>query len=391
MRTSLVKRLQLLAHELSGSFGDLGTFLPLVLGAIAVAGCSPGAIFTLFGLFYLATGSFYRVPVPVQPMKVAAAAVLTGVVTPAELSGATLVIGLLLLALSLTGAAEMLARMIPSSVVTGLQAGLGIMLGLLGAKLIAGEPLIGLVTLAVMAPFGFNRLLPQALVGLLVGAALEWGMHGVPPLPVCIPLLQLPQPALPGWADIWHGTLRIGLPQLSLTLVNSVIITTALAGKLFPGNRAVTPQRLTLTMGVANCVSGVLGGFPMCHGAGGLAGHYRFGARTGLPALLLGSVLLLIGILFADAGGRLLALVPTASLGALLFWSSLEMVRSGKRPATSNELLFVALVAVLTIWTNAALALLGGVLLDRVRMFRRSGNDPRASTEGNDDFRQLCE
>src|SRR5512138_2270609 len=358
---------QKIAHEVSGSLGDLGTFLPLVLGGIAVAGCNPGTVFSLFGLFYLATGLVYRLPVPVQPMKVAAAALLTGTVTTAELSGATLVIGVILLLFSLSGITERLARWIPAPAVTGIQTGLGIMLGFLGLQLVFREPLIGLATLVVMVPLGFNRLLPQALVGLLVGLLLTWEVDGVPLLPACTLHLQLPSLAVPGWNDVWRGTIRIGLPQLSLTLINSVIITSLLAGRFFPENERTTPRRLTLTMGIANCISGFMGGIPMCHGAGGLASHYRFGARTGLAPVLLGTGLLLIGTLFADFGARLLALVPMASLGALLFWSSLEMVRCGKKPVNAGEFLLVALAAVLTIWGNAAIALLAGLIIDRLR------------------------
>jgi MFS superfamily sulfate permease-like transporter len=356
-----------LAHELSGALGDLGTFLPLVLGILAVAGYDPASIFTLFGLFYLATAALFRIPVSVQPMKIAAAAVLTGAVTPAELSGATLFMGGALLLLGLTGAAGRLADLVPRPVSNGILSGLGILLGLLGVRLVAREPLIGLITLAAMIPLGFNRLLPQALTGLLIGVSLKWATAGIPVLPACSAMIHLPKAALPAWDDIWRGTIQIGLPQLSLTLVNAVIVTASLAERLFPHNRRVTPRRLTLSMGVANCLSALLGGFPMCHGAGGLAGHYHFGARTSLPALLLGSGLLTMGLFFADYGGRLLALVPLASLGALLFWSSVEMVRSGGKPGNRGELATMTLTALLTIWGNAAMALVGGIVFERLR------------------------
>ncbi len=367
MRGGPLERLRLLAHELSGTLGDLGTFLPLVLGVLAVAGYDPASIFTLFGLYYLATALLFRMPMPVQPMKVAAAAVLTGSATPGQLSGATLFMGGVLLLLSQTGAAERLADLVPHPVSNGIMAGLGVLLGILGLRLVAGEPLIGLVTLVAMVPLGFNRLLPQALIGLLVGVGLKWATSGIPALPACDALLHLPHLTLPAWGDIWRGTLGIGLPQLSLTLVNAVIVTAALAKRLFPDNRRATPRRLTLSMGIANCFSALLGGFPMCHGAGGLAGHYHFGARTPLPALLLGSGLLTLGLFFGDYGGKLLTLIPLASLGALLFWSSVEMVRGCGKPGDRGERATVALTAALTIWGNAAMALVGGVVFDRLR------------------------
>lgn len=385
MRGGPLERLRLLARELSGALGDLGTFLPLVLGILAVAGYDPASILSLFGLYYLATAALFRMPMPVQPMKIAAAVALTGALTPAELSGATLFMGGVLLLLGLTGAAGRLADLVPLAVSNGILMGLGALLGMLGLRLVAGEPLIGLATLAAMIPLGFNRHLPQALIGLLIGVGLKWGTGGIPALPACSPMLHLPKAALPAWGDIWRGAIRVGLPQLSLTLVNAVIVTASLAERLFPRNHCVTPRRLTLSMGAANSISALLGGFPMCHGAGGLAGHYRFGARGSLSPLLLGSGLLILGLFFADYGGRLLALVPLASLGALLFWSSVEMVHGCGKPGDRGELATLALTALCTVWGNTVLALVGGVVFHRLwcayRDRRKSG---KRHDEGGD-------
>jgi len=63
-------------EEISGSLGDLGTFLPHIIGAITVVGMDPTGIFVTFGLFYALAGGFYGIPMAVQPMKAASAAVL---------------------------------------------------------------------------------------------------------------------------------------------------------------------------------------------------------------------------------------------------------------------------------------------------------------------------
>jgi len=56
-------------QEASGACGDLGTFIPHVIGAITVAGLAPAGVLFGFGLFLVSTGLFYGLPLPVQPMK----------------------------------------------------------------------------------------------------------------------------------------------------------------------------------------------------------------------------------------------------------------------------------------------------------------------------------
>ena len=72
--------------EFSGALGDIGTLLPLSLGAIGVAGLAPVPVLLGFALFYIATGLYYRLPVPVQPMKAVAALLLTTQVSAQSLS-----------------------------------------------------------------------------------------------------------------------------------------------------------------------------------------------------------------------------------------------------------------------------------------------------------------
>src|SRR3546814_5702670 len=57
----------------------------------------------------------------------------------------------------------------------------------------------------------------------------------------------------------------------------------------------------------------------MFHGAGGLAAHHRFGARSGAAPLLLGHGLLAIALLPGGLGPALLAAIPAAGLGEMLF------------------------------------------------------------------------
>jgi hypothetical protein len=120
--------------EVSGSLGDLGTFLPHIVGAITVVKMDPTGILTTFGLFYAFAGAFYGVPMAVQPMKAASAAVLIEPMEPAAIAGAGLVIGAFFLILGLTGVVSRFARALPGSIAAGLQLGLGLSLAALGIR-----------------------------------------------------------------------------------------------------------------------------------------------------------------------------------------------------------------------------------------------------------------
>src|ERR1700720_4525066 len=88
--------------EASGACGDLGTFIPHAIGAMTVAGLAPAGVLFGFGAFLIATGLFYGLPLPVQPMKAVSAVILTDGLRPAEVAAAGMMLGLVLLVLGMT-------------------------------------------------------------------------------------------------------------------------------------------------------------------------------------------------------------------------------------------------------------------------------------------------
>jgi len=114
--------------ECSGACGDRGTFIPHVIGAMTVAGLAPVGVLFGFAAFLIATGLFYGLPLPEQPMKAISAVILTGGLRPGEVAAAGMMIGVVLLTLSVTGWIGRLARAIPQSVGAGLQFGLGLLM-----------------------------------------------------------------------------------------------------------------------------------------------------------------------------------------------------------------------------------------------------------------------
>lgn len=371
------------AGEIGGAFGDLGTLLPILLGAVAVAGMSAGGVLVGFGLFLLATGLIYRLPLPVQPMKAVGALVVAGGLAPGEIAAAGLAGGLILLALTLGGASAWAARVVPRSAILGLQLGVGATMAWIGVGLAWGGPLAAGVALALL--FAIPRLaprLPAVPVALLGAIAADLAAGGaLPPPPT--QSLSLPQFVLPAsLAEAWRGLVVGALPQLPLTLANAVLLPALLARELFPPAAAAraSERRLGVVTGAANAALAPLGALPMCHGAGGLVAQHRFGARTGWAPALLGAVLLALGLLFAEDAASLLGAVPAGALGVLLILAGSDLalsrrlleVRTDCRPA-------IAAAAVATFALNPALGLAAGWLAEWARTLLRP--EPRRADE----------
>jgi MFS superfamily sulfate permease-like transporter len=318
-------------------------------------------------LFYLASGLLYGLPIGVQPMKAASAAVLIQGMTPGQVAGAGLVLGVFFTLVGLTGLIGWLARITPASVVAGIQLGLGVALAILGIRLVEQQPVVGLSTGLVLLLLLGNRRLPAAVVGLAWSVALALALGQLPPLPPLTLGLHLPTPAVPSFDDLLRGTEIAVLPQIPLTLTNAIIVTSALARELFPDTgQRVTVKKLALSTGLGNLLTAPFGGYPMCHGASGLAGHYRFGARSATAPLLIGLSFLALGLLLGESAVALLRLVPEAALGALLLFGGLELATSSRVQrfaAQGGDLLVVLLVAVVAVASNAALAFGLGLLV----------------------------
>jgi MFS superfamily sulfate permease-like transporter len=356
-------------RELSGALGDLGTLLPLMLGCLAVAEIAPVPVLLGFALFYIATGAYYRLPIPVQPMKAVAAVLVTAQISPSALAASGVVIGAVLLVLGLTGWITRLARLVPQSVLAGLQLGLGAALALVSLELMGASPLIAAVTLVVLLALLFVPRCPAALVGLIAAIGLGQILD-VPPLDLAAGTASsFALLGLPSLAELERAVSQLVLPQLSLTFANAVVLTALIAGDYF-GERAarVTPARLSVTSGLANLLFVPFGALPMCHGAGGVAAHYRFGARSGAAPVFLGLVLLCIALLPGNLGVALLTAIPAAGLGALLLIAAAELAITRRlfdsRPSCWPV---IAVTAAGTLWADPFWGLVAGTLAEVAR------------------------
>ncbi len=342
-------------NELAGSFGDIGTDLPLILAMIPAAGLEAASVFTLFGLLQIATGLIYGLPMPVQPLKAMAVLVIAQRLTGGVLFGAGVAIAAAMLVLSATGALSRLARIIPKCTVRGIQLGLGLSLAGLALKsyvpdagLDGGSSTMTAYTLAAAAfilgiALWGNRRWPAALFIIALGAAyaaifrVDFGAVAAG-IGVKLPTLHVPE-----WSDILTGAIVLALPQLPLSLSNSVIATTQTIRDLYP-DRNVSVRKIGLTYAAMNFVAPLFGGIPVCHGCGGLAGHYGFGARTGGSVVIYGSVFVVIGLLFSGSAAQVVEVFPRPVLGIVLLFESLVLMRFIGDVAGSRRDLTIALL-----------------------------------------------
>jgi len=367
--------------EFAGSLGDLGTLLPLAIGMIVINGLDPTGVLLMIGLFYILSGAYYRVTVPVQPMKVIGAYVIVAGMTQTEISASALIIGGLLIFLGVTGFIHIIGTYTPQSVVRGVQLGVGAVLILRGIEfMLKPEPYLAvqnlgpigiglvlgvtgaIVTIALLN----NRRLPAAVVvifgGILVSLLLGKPLEGTISLG-----LYLPKPfpyGIPTGADFFLALTLLVIPQIPMTLGNAIISNADLTREYFGKNAKMTSYKaLANTQGLANIGSFVFGGIPMCHGAGGLAAHYRFGARTAGSNLMIGIIFIGLAVLFGPSALSILHLLPLSILGVLLVFAGCQLCLMIKDIKKKTDLFVVVLILGTTLATNLGVAFLVGLII----------------------------
>lgn len=345
--SNLTARLRFDRQELAGAFGDIGTDLPLLIALIATCGLDAASVCVMFGLLQIATGILYGIPMPVQPLKAMAAIMLAQRLSAGTLAGGGLVIGVSMFVLAVTGLLDTLVRVVPKEVVRGIQFGLGVTLATLALKEYAradGLPGYALALVSVVALLALRRQqrVPAPLVVMALGLAYAVvvkldgaSLHGAVGL-------RLPSFRAPTREEITQGALLLALPQIPLSLGNSVIATSQTTRDLFP-ERAVSVRKIGFTYAAMNLIAPWFGGVPVCHGCGGLVGFYGFGARTGGAPVLYGSMYLLLGLLFAPGFARIVHVFPMPLLGVVLLFEAIALMTLVRDVANESSSLWVAL------------------------------------------------
>lgn len=335
-------------QEISGAFGDLGTLLPII---IALSRTSTGRLYddrgpisvsstlVFSGLANILTGVAFGIPLPVQPMKAIAAVAIAQKFNQGQMASAGLLVAGVIGFLSITGLLQWFTRRVPIPIVKGIQLGTGLSL------MISGGPLVLLddwATYAKMVTLFFTLIfllycqthprIPYVLIILVIHLVVLMPLIPLGGVAGDVPhfVLWKPQAFLPSPADFRVGALNAGLGQIPLTLLNSIVAVTYLSADLIPDVQAPSSTSIGLSVAAINLVGCWFGAMPVCHGSGGLAAQYRFGARSGSSVIFLGLIKLAIGLFAVEHALKFFDVFPKLQLGILLFIAGLELAKVGE-------------------------------------------------------------
>ncbi len=354
--------------EFAGAFGDLGTFIPFVAAYITLNKMDPLGILVAFGLFKIFVGLYFKTPVPVQPMKAIGGMAITHpeMITHGMIWGSGIFTAVFWLVMGLTGAVSWLHKITAKPVVRGIMLGLGLSFVVESLLLMKGQPLMAVIGVAGTFLLLSNKKIPAMLILLAFGMIMALASNPSlwDELTRISVHLRIPEFSLGRitWQDLIAGTLILGLAQAPLTLGNAIIGTVEENNQLFP-DRPAKVKTIALDHCFMNLCSAAIGGIPLCHGAGGMAGHVRFGARTGGALVILGIIVLVLGLFFSDSVLTLFKIFPPAVLGVILFFTGLELASISKDIGRNRADVLVMLVTAAVAMWNIGVAYVAGLAL----------------------------
>ncbi len=376
--------------ELAGSLGDLGTLLPIAIAMVLFNGLSPLGLFFSIGVFYILSGVYFGVTVPVQPMKVIGAYAIATAMSASQILASSLLIGIFLLVVGATGAIDVIRKITPKPVIRGVQLSTGALLMAGGVKFMIGtstfqvvrgavEPhlavqsigfvpvslVIGIVGALVTLLLLDNRKFPAGLIVVLGGVAAGLALGAGSGLAIESLALHFPQIlpfGFPKEADFAFALFALVLPQLPMTLGNAVLAYTDLSREYFHERSSkVTNRSACLSMALANFLSFGFGGMPLCHGAGGLAAHYRFGARTAGSNVMIGGIFMAAAVFLGDHIITIFNLLPMSILGILLVFAGSQLTLTVMDLDNRKDYFVATLILGITLASNLAAGFVAGM------------------------------
>ncbi|MFH1491657.1 MAG: molybdate transporter family protein, partial [Pseudomonadota bacterium] len=284
----------------------------------------------------------------------------------------------------------LLGKIIPRAVVRGIQLSTGVLLMSEGVKIMLGaskfqivrqaaEPYLvmqnlgpipigliigvlgGIMTLLLLENRRFPAGLFVVLGGFLLG--LIFGTHeGLQKMSLNINIPKILPFGFPGRVDFTFAFFALVLPQFPMTIGNAVIAYADLSREYFgDDSKKVTYRGACISMALANFLSSLLGGMPLCHGAGGLAAHYRFGARTAGSNIIIGIIFILLAVLLGDHAINVFYLLPMSALGVLLLFAGSQLALTISDMNDRKALFIALLILGITLASNLAAGFIAGI------------------------------
>jgi len=345
-------------RELAGSMGDFGTLFPLAIGYIVVNGLNPAGFLVMMGVANIVTGVVYRLPMPIEPMKVLAVVAIAQGWSPSMVYASGFGMGIIWLIFAATNLIGWIARITPKSVIWGIQVTLGVLLAIEAFKMLSTGWLLGVVSIIIVLTLRSSHYTPAPIVLVMLGLAITF-FNG-DSQKVSVPTLSIP--SLTGFKldEVWQTLLLAGFAQIPLTVTNATIATAALLKTYWP-EKPVSERQLSLNQGLMNLVLPFFGGMPMCHGAGGLAGQYYFGARTGGTNILEGIIEISLGLFLATSVAGLFSIFPVPIIGAMMLFVGIELTKFATKIRPNKDLVPLGVTVVVSLLSNMALGFVAGL------------------------------
>jgi len=227
----------------------------------------------------------------------------------------------------------------------------------------------GIAVIVLVFLLSYLGKIPDLSALILLAAAVVIGvfLHGVPD----IYIINIPGLVIPSFTDYIASIPELVLPQAVITITNAILATSLLTKDMF--SREIPPEKLSKTIGLMNIFSTPFGGFPMCHGAGGLAAQYRFGARTGGSNIFAGVILLVIAAFFA--GPAIQELISPGIYGALLVFVAIEMGKHGLKTDSLPVTVVTGVLALLSVVGGFVAGMVLAYLMDWNRKRKQKGGE----------------
>lgn len=365
-------------REFGGAFGDWGTLLPFIIGFVLIVGFNPAGIFLCLGITNIILGIKYNLPLPVQPQKTIGTVALSQKWTPSMVISTGFGTGIIWTVLGFSKKLNKIVERVPTTAVRGIQLGLGLLLGWAAILLFIDNIILGIIAVAIILVLIKNKRIPSAIILMFMGFFIIFYTGAVIASDV---IFQLPNFTfyLPNWQDLIIGMLLAGIAQLFLTLTNVMIATVSLAKDLFPEKEdAIDANSLAFNMGVMNLINPFIGGIPLCHGSGGLAAQYAFGARSGGSMIFEGILEIILGLFFSHALFLLFTTFPKAILGAMLLYTAFLLGRIAFKEFNLKTIPIIIISAILCFFINITLGFIVGLVLYLI--FKKRLEEPKINS-----------
>lgn len=346
-------------QELAGATGDYGTLLPLAIGYIVVCGLDPTGFLVMMGIATIVTGIYFKLPMPIEPMKALAVFAIASSWEPSLIYASGIAMGIVWLFIGATGLMTWFARITPKSVVQGIQASLALLLAIEALKFIQGGWILAIISIIVILAFRNNKYAPAAIILLVMGIVIMFFEGTLSAIGG--PQLTLPHLVNFSIDEIWTSVVDVGFAQIPLTATNAVIATAYLIKEYFP-ERTVSEKKIALNIGIMNITLPFFGGMPLCHGAGGLAGQYYFGARTGGANIMEGIIYIILGLFFAGSIVVLFKGFPGAIIGAMMIMVSIGLLKFTKDLKFERSVIPLVITVIVSLLANMAAGFVAGII-----------------------------